>query len=408
MASNKKLQACSQADSAQSRCPLCEGPNDCKVFAKSGGSEPCWCATVTIPVDLLSCVSKKDRNRCFCSNCVLTHHQPRVSGAVRKVALMLLLLQPVALWAATFTENFSSNPAANGWQFFGNTNLFAWDSTNQTLRVTWDSSKSNSYLYRPLGTILATENDFSLSFDLTFDDYAIGVTPGKPGTFEAALGFFNFDQATKSNFFRGSGINGTFGARSLVEFDFFPAFETFNPTIAQTVVATNYSHWFFNHENQLEMTPGETFHVAMNYSASSRTLTTCITNNSEQYGQTQTITILTNDDFRLTTLSISSYNDSGQNPIYAGSILAHGSVDNVVFTIPDPPVANVTGGFLGASWRTQFASQSNWFYTLERSTNSTIWNVASATTAGNGSALSLMDTNPPSGSAYYRVRANKP
>ena len=180
MASNKKTQACSQADSAQSRCPLCEGPNDCKVFAKSGGSEPCWCATVTIPADLLGCVSKKDRNRCFCSNCVLTHHQPSVSGAVRKVALMLLLLQPVALWAATFTENFSSNPAANGWQFFGNTNLFAWDSTNQTLRVTWDSSKSNSYLHRPLGTILATEYDFSLSFDLKFDDYAIGVTPSKP------------------------------------------------------------------------------------------------------------------------------------------------------------------------------------------------------------------------------------
>ena len=65
-----------------------------------------------------------------------------------------------------FTENFSADPLQNGWQIFGDTNLFQWDSTNQNLDVTWDSSQTNSYFYNPLGTILAKSDDFSLSFDL--------------------------------------------------------------------------------------------------------------------------------------------------------------------------------------------------------------------------------------------------
>ena len=71
--------------------------------------------------------------------------------------------------AATITENFSANPLQNGWQIFGDTNLFQWDSTNQNLAVTWDSSQTNSYFYHPLGTILTRNDDFSLAFDLAIE-----------------------------------------------------------------------------------------------------------------------------------------------------------------------------------------------------------------------------------------------
>jgi hypothetical protein len=47
--------------------------------------------------------------------------------------------------AATISENFANDPLRNGWQIFGDTNLFQWDSTNQNLDVTWDSSQTNSY-----------------------------------------------------------------------------------------------------------------------------------------------------------------------------------------------------------------------------------------------------------------------
>ena len=38
-----------------------------------------------------------------------------------------------AAHAATTTENFTNNPLQNGWQIFGDTNLFQWNSLNQNL-----------------------------------------------------------------------------------------------------------------------------------------------------------------------------------------------------------------------------------------------------------------------------------
>ena len=318
-----------------------------------------------------------------------------------------LSLPASILSAATFTENFSANPAANAWQIFGTNNLFTWDSANQNLRVTWDSSKPNNYFHRPLGTILTPDDDFSLSFDLTFEDYAIGVNPAKPGTFEAAIGFLNLDQATKTNFFRGAGTS-SLGPLNIVEFDFFPAFDTFNPTIAQTIVGTNHSslNWLYNHDKLLEMTPGETFIVTMNYSSATRTLTTTITNNGTQCGDPQTLILTAVIDFRVTTLSISSYSDAIQ-PLPAGSILAHGSVDNLILVTPPSPVENISGGFIGASWRVQFISRTNWLYTLEQSDNLTTWTNVSLATMGNGAILTLSDTTPPAAKSFYRVRANR-
>ncbi len=323
------------------------------------------------------------------------------------VSAAILLFQTAALSAAvTFTEDFSTSPVATGWQIHGHTNLFTWDSTNQNLRVTWDSSKTNSYFHRPLGTILARDDDFSLGFDITLEDYAIGTTPGKLSTFEIAIGFLNLDQATKTNFFRGAGINATYGPKNLVEFNFFPAFDSFLPTLGQVIVSTN-NAWLYNNSNLLDLTPGETFQVSMNYIAVTRTLTTVISNNAAQYGQMQNIVVPANFDFRVTTLSISSYSDAIQPPP-AGSILAHGTVDNFRVTVPEPPVQNFVGAFVGANWQVQFTSRTNWFYTLEGTTNFTTWNAAMITTPGNGSILTLTDSNPAPAAAFYRVRANRP
>ena len=323
------------------------------------------------------------------------------------VLALLLMLGIATCPATTFTENFSANPAATGWQIFGDTNLFAWDSTNQNLRVSWDSSKTNSYFHRSLGNVLTPSDDFSLSFDLTFDDYASGVNPAKPGTFEAAIGFFNLDQATKTNFFRGAGTS-SLGPLNIVEFDFFPAFDTFLPTIAQTIVGTNHSspNWLYNHDKLLEMTPGEAFSVTMNYSSVTRTLTTTVTTNGTAYGDPQTKFVPGNVDFRVTTLSISSYSDAIQPPP-AGSILAHGTVDNFILITPPPPVENLMGGFVGVNWNVQFTSRTNWLYTLERSPDFASWTNAAVTILGNGATLTLSDTNPPAAKSFYRVRANR-
>ena len=65
-----------------------------------------------------------------------------------------------------FTEIFSSNPLESEWAIHGDNSLFAWDETRQALRVTWDSSRTNSYFHHPLGTTLSASDDFALSFDL--------------------------------------------------------------------------------------------------------------------------------------------------------------------------------------------------------------------------------------------------
>jgi len=322
------------------------------------------------------------------------------------IAIMLPIVR-LPLNAAEISEDFASDPAAHGWLRFGNTNLFLWDSTNQNLRVIWDSAQTNSYFHHPLGTVLAHEDDFQLSFDLMFESYAGGVYPNRPGSMEAAIGLINLDDASRTNYSRGAGANSTIGPRNLMEFDFFPAFDIFLPTIAQTIIGTNsspYADWGYDHANLQEMTPGQTFHVAMKYMGTNHTLTTVVSNSGAQYGPTQIITLSSPVDFRLTTAAICSY--SHQNSF--DSLLATGRVDNLHLVLPNPPVENLAGHFAGSNWLVSFSSQSNWLYALERTTNFAAWLMITTNTPGTGATTGLLDTNPPPGGASYRVRASRP
>jgi hypothetical protein len=116
------------------------------------------------------------------------------------------LVATLSLGAATITESFSSDPIARGWKTFGDHSLFAWNATNQNLAVTWDSSRSNSYFYLPLGTVLSKSDDFSFAFDLRLSDIAIGLSSNKPCTFQIAIGLLNSQSATKTNFYVGTGV----------------------------------------------------------------------------------------------------------------------------------------------------------------------------------------------------------
>jgi hypothetical protein len=157
------------------------------------------------------------------------------------VSLALAGLSVLSVVRATvITENFSSDPLQNGWQVFGDTNLFQWDSTNHNLVVTWDSSQPNSYFYHPLGTILAIDDDFSVSFDLRLGD--INDTG-----FEIAIGFLNFADATRTNFLR-AGTNDFFP--NMAEFDYFPSFGSEDATLSSTN-----SKLYFAYDN-LSLDPG--------------------------------------------------------------------------------------------------------------------------------------------------------
>jgi hypothetical protein len=331
----------------------------------------------------------------------------KVRFSVLALAGVVLQLAAV-LPAATLHENFSTDPALRGWSVFGDTNLFAWDRTNQNLRVTWDSSQTNSYFYLPLGTVLSRNDDFSVEFDLRLSDIAPTT---KPGPFEIGVGFFNLADATRTNFWRGAGRDLEHGPRSIVEFDYFPAgyFPEWNwytdPTISPTVVSmdnTNFDSGFA----LLELATDAAYHVVLSYSGLSQSLHTEVWRDGAQIGPIADVALDTGfTDFRLDTFSISSYSDTGDD---YDSVLAHGVVDNLVVTASPRPVGYLTGGWSNGVWQVQFASRTNWLYTLECAGNFQQWTNVLPNVPGTGERLCLQDTNPPASKAFYRVRATQP
>ena len=310
--------------------------------------------------------------------------------------------------AATIAENFASDPTTRGWGVFGAASLFNWNAMDEQLEVTWDSSRTNSYFYRRLGTILAKDDDFELSFDIRLDDAAVGTTPGKPSTFELAIGFLNFTNATAPGFRRGVAS----ACPNLVEFDYFPAEDFIFPTIWPTFTATN-SQFNYNGSSDytlLGLTTGDWFHVAMTYTASNRTLVTVMTQNGAPFGPINSVPLASGfGDFRVDTVAISSYSDADQSPPqFAGSLLAHGVVDNVTITVPASPMSNPVVSLSNQVWRTQFSARTNWSYFLERSTNLQSWTKVSSSLPGTGSLLALSESNAPSQKAFYRVHAERP
>lgn len=109
--------------------------------------------------------------------------------------------------ATVVAEDFVLDAAQDGWGIFGQTNLFHWNPTNQSLEVTWDSSQPNSHFYHPLGTILSCQHDFTLAFDIRLNDIGPGPDTNMASTFPIAIGFLNLDKATETNFLRGTGSN---------------------------------------------------------------------------------------------------------------------------------------------------------------------------------------------------------
>ena len=330
----------------------------------------------------------------------------KINACAPVFAGLCLFLNPLSLQADTFSENFATNPSARGWKAYGNTNLFAWSSANQNLQVTWDSAQTNSYFYRSLGTILAKEDDFSLEFDLRLSDIA---TNAKSGPFEIAVGFLKLAEATDPSFWRGSGVDAVHGPRDLVEFDYFtsgyyPGYGGVDPTISPTVISSNNA--FAAGFTLLELTTNDLFHISISYTAAVQTVHTVLTRNGAAFGPVDDVVLDPNfSDFRLDTVSISSYSDVGDD---YDSVLGQGVIDNVTVTTPPPPVTNFRGGFTNGNWQVQFLSRSNWLYTIERTVDFRSWTAAGGTLNGNGAIVTATDTNAPPGKAFYRVRAERP
>jgi hypothetical protein len=296
---------------------------------------------------------------------------------------------------ATFEETFATEPAARGWHTQGERALFNWDAAGQGLDVTWDSSKTNSFFYRSLGTVLARDDDFSLSFDLQLRDVWAA------NAFEVAVGFVRLAEASRPDFYRGSGADSP----NLVEFDYFPD-TGFGATVSPAITSSN-SSFATGFTWPLEIVLDSVHHVELRYAASNQTLVTTLTRNGEALGPIKDVKLGADfSDFRVDAVAVCSYSEAGQEEAWKGQILAHGRVDNLVVTLPPPPLAEVAGQFSGGRWEVQFSSRANWTYTLEGTSDFKTW-TSLASAVGNGMRLTLRDGQLYA-AQFYRIRAERP
>lgn len=308
---------------------------------------------------------------------------------------------------AGFTETFRELPLLHGWQVFGDASLFAWDPDRGSLLVTWDSRRTNSFLHRPLGTVLTAGDDFALAFDLELESVQAGIRPEKPSTFQIAVGLFNRAEAERTNFFRAAGVAET-GARSVLEWNYFPDTgfgATLSPSVFATNNATEISFTF-----PFELRPGPTYRVVMQYTATNRVLRTTMLADGVPMPAIKEVVLPEEAtfDFRLDTVAIASYSDAGQaGGEFDGSILARGWVDNVRVTLPSADVLERLQFRDGAA-EIVFQGRRAWRYTLERSTDSRTWESAATWIGQSNAAVVVRDTLPAVASAIYRVRADAP
>jgi hypothetical protein len=318
------------------------------------------------------------------------------------LAIMAILSVCRASVAGTLAENFTSDPFQNGWQAFGNTNLFQWDSANHNLAVTWDSSQSNSYFYHPLGTTLGKADAFAVDFDIQLNSLQW------TNTFQLAVGLLNISSAMDPGFSRALGTSP-----DLFEFNYFPdSGDGFgDPDIAASMTdgtgdVSTFPNFYFIYDN-LPMKLGTNYHVTLTHGAGAGFISATVLTNGQVYTTMPFSFAGSIGEFRLDALSISSYSGAGQDPAFAGSLLAHGTVDNFVVTLP-PLARNLAGGFTNGIWQARFNTYTNATYALQRSTNLTAWSDVTDSVAGSGNALTLSDTNAVADKAYYRVRASQP
>jgi hypothetical protein len=317
--------------------------------------------------------------------------------------------------AQNIVEEFSPAPLSNGWSIFGSSDLFHWDSANQQLNVTWDSTQPNSFFYHPLPGYLTRHDDFKFEFDLEINDITTGSEAGKPGPLQLGIGFQKWNTATNSSFLRGYG-----NVSDIAEFCYFPygyydyfgmiydapataipSFVSSLPTFSG-VTTSPYEVVFPLHT---------LIHISMTYTASNQTATVMVTTNGiplvtlpEMVLNSANGNFSQDDDFHVDMFSITSYTGIGDD---YDSLLAHGSVANLKVTLP-PPAQNLVGGFSNGLWQVQFYNHTNWVYTLQRTTNFIHWTDVSIPTPGNDDHLLLQDLEASSDHAFYRVNAARP
>lgn len=329
--------------------------------------------------------------------------RPRVLG------LMLLgWLGGTVTWGSeTFEERFDADPAGTGWEVIGDRGLFRWDAAEGALAVTWDSSRSNSFHLRRLAAPVTVADDFAFGFRLRLTEHAVGVLPGRPGTFQIALGLVSTADAMDPGFLRG----GFPGARNLVEWVWFGGqpdgaiAASLSPVM---VPSDGRLPWGYS-DTAAELETGLTHGFELAYTATNRSLRLRWTVDGVEQPEPAAVVVPRGfTGFRVDALSIHSYSDAGQDPRYAGSVRAQGWVDDVWWRGPGAPVDRVRLVTVEGGWKLVTRTRPGWRYRVQTSGDLKTWVDATPEVPGVDGDVEWAGFGPGEGHGFHRVEARLP
>ncbi|MBM3846559.1 MAG: hypothetical protein FJ405_09780 [Verrucomicrobia bacterium] len=330
---------------------------------------------------------------------------------IRRVLAWLILLSGMGAFSRAgtpepevFKETFDVHPVSRGWEKTGDQELINWNPALEHLDVTWDSSRANTFFRYPLGRSVTPADDFGVSLDLLLTDIAAGVQDEKPYTFQIAFGFHRKADADQPGFIRAAGSR----APNLVEFNFFPD-TGFGPTVWPAMAASDGQMSFTGDGDYslFDLPLDVWMRINLHFAASNRTAYLTVQTNGVLVGPLTDAPLASGlRDFELDAFSITSYSDSGQNPPWGGSILGHGSVDNIEILQPAPPIREERFEWRGGSWRFRLMGTIGWGYHVEASDDFLSWRAVSKVVEGAAGPLVLEpEVFPGSRYGFLRVRA---
>jgi hypothetical protein len=265
----------------------------------------------------------------------------------------------------------------------------------------WESARTNSFFYFPLGLTLTREDAFSFEFDINLAEIAIGTTPDKPYTFEIAAGLINTTNAFDPELFRGSGVNTEHGARNLIEWTYFPD-SGFGATVSPTV-ATAANQIAFSDNHPVELTPGVNYHFEISFSPEDQVLRSTMRSGTHAPEELKRLALSPAfSGFQLNAFAVASYSDAGQSPPqFSGSVEAVGTVSNASVSIYSRPILSIEAATIA------FETKTNYVYYLESSPDLHSWQSTTKIVNGTGAAVRMALDPDRGGVEFYRVRAEK-
>jgi len=323
-------------------------------------------------------------------------------GKLAVQAFCLTACLGILAQGSTLKESFDTDPSARGWRSWGDTTLFHWDASGQQLGVVWDSSRPNSFFALPLPATLGTHVNFSFAFDLTLESHAVGVVAGQSGTFQIAAGLVRQADVLATNYSRGSFP----GAKNTVEWTWFGEAGAVSSSVSPVIVPSDGRLPWGYSDNYLTLEPGRRYRFELAYTATLRTARMSMTTDGQPGPELADVVLPSNfTRFEVDTFAISSYSGAGQNPLYAGSVLARGWIDNISITLPEPPMTRLRARDGGVA----LDALGGWRYTLEASGNLLDWTTVSETLAAKPGELELWDLRDGwFATQFYRVVAVRP